>query len=243
MRCTKVFTVLALLLGLTGCLPTSDGETDSFIGGSVADIGGSVAAFSTCSEVALCADTNSADSCISRATSSAGSEFSTVDQCYLACNDDEACINDCLPLVSSCFCGDQALFLDGTCTDPSGVPWKVSVASYDVAEWCGLDGFGSDEFVHRAYLDGDLVHSSSESNCYEDGRAKWPLTAAWPYSTSQVFSLGISEMDAFSNDDYGFGLGWKDAQGNLTPIPSSLLIAGFWGDNQFAGAVEIGVTR
>jgi hypothetical protein len=236
MRCNKVFTVLALLLGLAGCLPTSDGETASFIGGSVAD-------FSTCSEVALCADTNSADSCISRATSSAGSEFSTVDQCYLACNDDEACENDCLPLVSSCFCGDQALFLDGTCTDPSSVPWKVYVASFDIAEWCGLDGIGSDEFVHRAYLDGDLVHSSSESNCYQDGRAYWPLTEAWPYATSQAFSLDISEIDAFSNDDYVFGFGWEDEQGNKTSIPVSLLIAGFWGDRQVAGDAEIGVTR
>jgi hypothetical protein len=236
MRCNKVFTVLALLLGLAGCLPTSDGETASFLGGSVAD-------FSTCSEVALCADTNSADSCISRATSSAGSEFSTVDQCYLACNDDEACENDCLPLVSSCYCGDQALFLDGTCTDPSRVPWRVYLASFNVAQWCGIDGFNSDEFFYRAYLDGELVRDSSESDCYDDGRARWPPTEAWPYATSQVFSMNIIENDFFDNDEYVTGYGWQDEQGNLAPIPASLLIAGFWGEGQFAGEMEIGITR
>jgi hypothetical protein len=237
MRFQFSLSLLALLLGASGCLPSQDGETSSFLGGLGAE-------FTTCYEVAACADSDSPESCISRATSDAGSQYSSVNQCYLACNGDEACENRCQPLVSSCFCGDQAIYIveSNTCADPSQVPWKVALLSYDVAEWCGADGIGADEFFYRAYADGELMRDSSTSDCIE-GRAYWPLSEAFPYSPSQLFSLDIIEYDQFSDDNYVLGYGWTDEAGNLTPIPVSLLIAGYWGATQVAGAMEIGVTR
>lgn len=235
MRFQPLSSMLLIVLGVSGCLPSSDGETEPFFSNYRPE-------FSSCSEVAACADSSSAENCIARATYDAGAEFSTVNQCYLACNGDEPCENDCLPLVSSCFCGDEALYLDGTCTAPSEVPWRVYVASYDVSEWCGIDGFNTDEFFHRGYLDGDYSHVSSESDCYS-GRAKWPLSEAWSYASSQAFSLDIIESDYWDDDEYVLGFGWRDEQGNQASIPLELLLAGFWGDLQVAGAAEIGVTR
>ena len=49
MRARSLVSTLALLLGSAGCLPSSNGETSSFLG----SLG---AAFSTCYEVAACAD-------------------------------------------------------------------------------------------------------------------------------------------------------------------------------------------
>lgn len=203
----------ALLAALVGCVPYGPGYGPGYTGAG--DL--------TCRQIAQCVDDEgyaALDSCVSRGLPSEAALYVELDDCYLACGDDERCLNQCLPLVAACICGDGYMIDDrtGDCVDVRHVQWLVAVVQADVTGFCGLDGVGADEFFHVVKLDSVAAHVSGHSDCFQDRYAQWPASSTWPYSIGQVFAFDLLEADVLFDDTYIRDMAYNGS-GNPVPLP------------------------
>ena len=231
---TRVVAIVGWSSVLFACLPGeySDANDEYDEGGEL-----------TCADVAACVDEQGAenlDYCVSLGSPEASSAFQQYYDCVVNCGEDERCDNRCNPLASACLCAPGQIISDSTgeCTRTNELSWIVAVAYADVSGFCGLDGVGADEFYHNIFLNGAIVYTSSESDCFDNTFARWAQTETWDYA-GEIFSVDVMEADVVSDDTILTGIGFRDGAGDLSAIPQDVLTTAAAGEIYPADVIGI----